>query len=522
MAYTPTTWKTGDVVSSLKLNKLENGLAAASAGVENLEDTFNDNVGMWYYTKAFEDERYPRIQFSSLSEKVYVKLLEPANAEYIDIYGSPDGFLSDQTLLFHSTSLEFVATIDPTGYNAFRIVLALPASSTGNYRAIIHDVDDHTIAQNIIDLHDDIAEINSFCKDLYVPTTKMTGTNYNGYYLSSGYIAQIANTLFNVRSYPVEQGKTYYLYGEGVRLNASLPLCGFGTSEVAKNVVVKETILTATTTPADYAARFTAPEDGYIYVAWVEGVKELSVYNTIVVSDAFAAEFPPLPVKIQLFGDSITDNLWGDNTTWANFIQDNLPEYEVTVVNDAVGGSGIGHGASKGTTASHQEDEYNYVYDLVTDGNTLQTDANYIVILAGTNDWASGTDLGDMSSSGYSTIYGTLKGIIEYISTHSAATVFVCTIPQRYNTTDQSRETNANGEPLNPDGVTLAEYCEAFRKVAAFYGMPCIHLNEDLGWNRLNISNFSGDGLHPNVKGDKMLAAFICSEIRKHIGKVFY
>lgn len=36
MSYTPTVWKSGDVVSSLKLNKLENGVAAAAAGVDEL------------------------------------------------------------------------------------------------------------------------------------------------------------------------------------------------------------------------------------------------------------------------------------------------------------------------------------------------------------------------------------------------------------------------------------------------------------------------------------------------------
>ena len=229
-----------------------------------------------------------------------------------------------------------------------------------------------------------------------------------------------------------------------------------------------------------------------------------------------------MAIKIQLFGDSITDNKWGDKITWANYIQQNLPDYNVTVVNDAVGGSGIGHGASKGTTESHQTEDYNYVHDLVTDGTTLQTDANYIVILVGTNNWASGTDLGTMASTGTSTIYGALKGILEYISQHSSATVFVCTIPQRYNSVDAGRDTNANGEPLNADNVSLANYCEAFRVVSAFYGMPCIHLNEELGWNRLNISYFSGDGLHPNMRGDKMLSAFICAEIAKHIGRVSY
>ena len=38
MAYTPTTWKSGDVVTSAKLNKLENGVANASTLIVTIED----------------------------------------------------------------------------------------------------------------------------------------------------------------------------------------------------------------------------------------------------------------------------------------------------------------------------------------------------------------------------------------------------------------------------------------------------------------------------------------------------
>lgn len=49
MSYTPTVWKSGDVVSSLKLNKLENGVAAAADGVDELNgevSNVNDLLGI--------------------------------------------------------------------------------------------------------------------------------------------------------------------------------------------------------------------------------------------------------------------------------------------------------------------------------------------------------------------------------------------------------------------------------------------------------------------------------------------
>lgn len=42
MSYTPTVWKSGDVVSSLKLNKLENGVKDAAAGVDQLSGSLTD------------------------------------------------------------------------------------------------------------------------------------------------------------------------------------------------------------------------------------------------------------------------------------------------------------------------------------------------------------------------------------------------------------------------------------------------------------------------------------------------
>lgn len=500
-------------------------IQGAAADAKKTGDEITDlksEIGMWYHKRAWVNVSNPYIQIDGSISKVYFKLVKPINGVSVTVNGSDDGWQT-QHFVYFSNSTVFTAELN-TSYDTFRFAVALPQAFTGDLEVIIHVYDDgHSVTQGLLDLKDQTAEQFNIEADkygnLYVPTNALEGTNFNKYYLDGNKIKFYDNASFNVRQYSVEANKTYYIYGENVRLNANLTLCGFGTDVVANNVNIKEVIFTGTTTETNYVTRYTPAEDGYIYVAWVNGRNELSVYDTELVSEAFIKAHPEgsqKAIKIQLFGDSITDNQWGDLKTWADYIADNMTEYDVTVVNDAVGGSGLGHGKST-TTPSHQDDEYNYVYDLVTDGTTLQTDADVIVILCGTNNWASGSTLGNMSSTGYGSIYGALKGILEYISTHSKATVFVCTIPQRYNTVDQGRETNAYGEPLNPAGITLSEYCEPFRILSAFYGMPCVHLNEALGWNRLNITNFCADGLHPNQTGDKMLAKFICSEIKKHI-----
>ena len=55
MAYTPTDWQTGDVVTAEKLNKLENGVAGGGSG--NLIATLTYNSADAYYTldKSWRD-----------------------------------------------------------------------------------------------------------------------------------------------------------------------------------------------------------------------------------------------------------------------------------------------------------------------------------------------------------------------------------------------------------------------------------------------------------------------------------
>lgn len=508
------------------ITDLESGLQTT----DNKLNVVEKNVSDWYFEKEYINSQIVRFQFDRVISKAYFRILSSTGTiNNLNIYVSATGWTS-QTLLKAipiDDIDEMVVSFDMTGYTSVRFTFGFTASATGTTKVIIHPFDG-------VSIPDDLIETELKFDNYTVPDTEITGTNYNQYIISGAgttqspyrvqYVGETATnpTQYNVMQYPVTAGNIYILSGFDVSLRADIPLAGFGTTAIVEssNITIQEKLLDGTSTMTDYMLRYKPVTDGYIFVAWITGREKIRLYNTVRVSDKYTEANNPFKIKIQLFGDSITDNKWGDQFTWADLIKYNLSDYSVTVVDDAVGGSGIGHGKSE-STSSHQTEDYNYVYDLVTDGTTLQTDADYIVILVGTNNWKSGTPLGDMTSTGYDTVYGALKGIIEYISTHTQATVFVCTIPQRYNADDQARPTNEYGEPLY-NGLTLAEYCEPFKVASAFYGMPCVHLNEALGWNRINITDFTVDGLHPNYHGDKMISAMICSEIRKHIGAVPY
>jgi len=218
-------------------------------------------------------------------------------------------------------------------------------------------------------------------------------------------------------------------------------------------------------------------------------------------------------LKIQLFGDSITDDYWGDQRTWGTVLHTYLGKVNATVVNSAVGGSGLGHGYTNG--GRYADKEYNYVYDLVTDG-TLQTDSDVIVIAAGTNDWAASRPLGTFGDDTTETVYGCLKLITEYIAEHTNALLIWVTPPQRYPASDQPKPTNEYGEPLNGNSVSLRAYCDAWLFTSKFYGLPCVDLNGELGWNRMNVHTFTVDGLHPNDIGDMCISKLIANVIEEH------
>lgn len=75
----------------------------------------------------------------------------------------------------------------------------------------------------------------------------------------------------------------------------------------------------------------------YIY-AVVDAV-EATVSRAEKAAEAMEAALQKQPLKIQLFGDSMTDESWRALPGWPSYLAENLPTKELTVVNSAVGGN---------------------------------------------------------------------------------------------------------------------------------------------------------------------------------------
>lgn len=342
---------------------------------------------------------------------------------------------------------------------------------------------------------------------------------YSQMYIATNlYVRTISSQDFQVSSFPVEEGKSYLLYGDDVRLNSDFPLAVFAESALAANVECEVKILDGHNSLASYNTVYTAPADGYIFVASISGIATLQVYS-IDKGDEGVNRLEQThgigrTINVQFFGDSITDQV-SYPMNWVTFLH-NFLNYELTVRNDAVGGSGIYHG--KSPNANHDDLDYNYILDLLNTEGILKDDNDLIIVLCGTNDWAGPmTQLGEITDdvSG-STFYACVKRVVTTITTRTKSKLILCTPPQRYNSTDEGRSTNDLGEPLNANGKTLRQYANAIVEVGNLYGIDVVNLNAILGWNKFNVRNFTYDGLHPNKNGAKWISKLMAKMIEEH------
>lgn len=112
MSYTPTNWKTGDVVTSSKLNKLENGVAdAGGGGWLAVEATYSESDQVYTCTKkageifAARPNVYIYCDDASIMEVFYVTKYILDGSEY-------QFYTTDQKVLFTAPTEDDYPTTD--------------------------------------------------------------------------------------------------------------------------------------------------------------------------------------------------------------------------------------------------------------------------------------------------------------------------------------------------------------------------------------------------------------------------
>lgn len=337
-------------------------------------------------------------------------------------------------------------------------------------------------------------------------------------------LATTSNTKYITRKYPVIGGHQYKLIGRNATVNYdTYALAAFSESDFdgTDSISCVPVVYGSGGTENDYDVDFVAPSNGYVYITQYWEYATLSLYDGVYGSARLynLTNTKLQTLKIQAFGDSITDDSWRRNkTTWLTLLPDYLTQRQLAIKNEAVGGSHIGHGHVDSETGKYHELEYNYVYDLITNENIFDPTSDIIVMFVGTNDFNS-SPLGTWGDDTVNTFYGAARLICEFISQHTDAIFFVVTPISRPYDVDTEKQLNADGERVNAYGATLRDYANALIRTCEFYQFPVIDLFHDLGLNKTNVKAYLDDvGVHPSIKGSNLISAYISSCLKKHIG----
>ena len=122
------------------------------------------------------------------------------------------------------------------------------------------------------------------------------------------------------------------------------------------------------------------------------------------------------------------------------------------------------------------------------------SDADYIIMTHGTNDFALGAPLGtiDDAPNKAGSFYARYKWVLEQIMTNAVYARIVLVTPLY-----RTRPANSTQLPTNAHGKTIGDYAQAVREIAEKYHLPCLDLYAKSGFNDFNMTTLTDDGLHP-------------------------
>ncbi len=200
--------------------------------------------------------------------------------------------------------------------------------------------------------------------------------------------------------------------------------------------------------------------------------------------------------KIVFLGDSITA---GSGTSDISHVYWN-------VLGQLTGATCVGYGISGHRIAYQQKAEGNGRVPYADRVDTMDADADIVVVFGGTNDFGHGdAPLGSLEDRTVNTFCGAMHVLCERLINRYPTAQIVFLTPLH-------RCSEDNG-PYNEYGVRLQTNLEGYvnliQKVAAYYSLPVLDLYRTAGIQpRVPIQKerFMPDGLHPNDAGNERIA----------------
>ena len=201
--------------------------------------------------------------------------------------------------------------------------------------------------------------------------------------------------------------------------------------------------------------------------------------------------------KINFLGDSITQGAKvadGQNIYHARLAR----EFDLAAArNYGIGGTRI---ARQSVVTEAWCDK-----DFIMRVDTMDPDADIIVVFGGTNDFGHGdAPLGDMTDRTPYTFYGACHTLIEKLIEKYPDSLIVFMTPIH-----RCSEDNPRGDGNKPERGPLKRYVEIIKEVTEYYSIPTLDL-----WSCSSIQpknpiikeKYCPDGLHPNDAGHEIIA----------------
>lgn len=200
-------------------------------------------------------------------------------------------------------------------------------------------------------------------------------------------------------------------------------------------------------------------------------------------------------------------NFLGDSITYGYGLENPETQRYTHLINKRFSlGAERNYGIS-GSRFSYQStpdeiDPYNFC-DRV---KTMDEDADIVVVFGGTNDFGHGdADIGQMTDRTPHTFYGACHSLFsQLINRYPRAVIAVLTPMHR---TDE--ESITGDDPNNKPVAPLITYVNVIKEVAQYYSLAVLDMYSMSGLQpRVPIikQNYFCDGLHPNEKGNEILA----------------
>ncbi|WP_165452495.1 SGNH/GDSL hydrolase family protein [Paenibacillus thalictri] len=188
----------------------------------------------------------------------------------------------------------------------------------------------------------------------------------------------------------------------------------------------------------------------------------------------------------------------GDSITAANGYQ--------PLVQDALGFSRVhNYGVGGCPMTAGGERDYGATTHV---GRSIENTLDCVTIFAGVNDFRLDKPLGAIGTLDPCTFYGAYASLIEDILVKNP----LC----RLNLwTPLHRDKDGYDiHYVNAAGYRLCDYAEAVAALGRIYALPVLDLYAQSGLNKLTLSNFTTDGLHPNEAGHRRIADMAISFLR--------